>query len=117
MREWLFVASESVVVLIDAMALVAVLVGTVAAFGGGLWGMFASPDGHHRRRAWLRYTRWLVAGLTFQLAADIVETSVAPSWDDVGRLGAIALIRTFLEFFLERDLAEVRERDREAEPA
>jgi hypothetical protein len=43
----------------------------------------------------------------FQLAADIIETSIAPSWEDLGQLGAIAVIRTFLNFFLERDLAEL----------
>lgn len=53
------------------------------------------------------YGRWLVAGLTFQLAADIIGTSIAPSWQEVGQLGAIAVIRTFLNFFLERDLAEL----------
>jgi uncharacterized membrane protein len=59
----------------------------------------------------VRYGRWLVAGLTFQLAADIIGTSVAPSWQEVGQLGAIAVIRTFLNFFLERDLAELGNED------
>ncbi len=52
--------------------------------------------------------RWLVAGLTFQLAADVLETAVTTSWDEVARLAAIAAIRTFLNYFLERDLGEVR---------
>jgi uncharacterized membrane protein len=54
----------------------------------------------------------LVAGLTFQLAADIIETSITPEWDDIGRLAVIAILRTFLNFFLERDLADVRDRQR-----
>src|SRR6266851_7670421 len=66
--------------------------------------MYASATGHEKRDVWLRYGRWLVAGLTFQLAADIIETSIAPSWKDIGQVAAIALIRTFLNFFLERDL-------------
>lgn len=53
---------------------------------------------------WLGYARWLVAGLTFQLAADIVSTSFAPTWDDVGRLAAVAAIRTFLSYFLDREM-------------
>ena len=32
----------------------------------------------------------------------------APSWDDIGRLAAIAFIRTFLNFFLERDIRETQ---------
>ena len=59
-----------------------------------------------RRRTWLRYARWLVAALTFQLAADIIETSVTTDWQTIGRLGAIAVIRTFLNYFLERDVEE-----------
>ena len=66
-----------------------------------------------RRDVWLRYARWLVAALTFQLGADIVETSITHHWEAVARLGAVAVIRTFLNFFLDRDLAELQERHRE----
>jgi len=54
--------------------------------------------------------RWLAAALTFQLAGDIVHTAVTPTWDDIGRLAAIAVIRTFLTYFLERDIRNLRER-------
>jgi len=47
---------------------------------------------------------WLVVALGFTLAADVVRTSIAPSWADIGRLGAITVIRTFLNIFLGRDL-------------
>jgi len=57
------------------------------------------------RVVWLRYAHVLVAGLTFQLAADVVGTTVAPSWEEVGRLAAVAGIRTFLSFFLDREVA------------
>jgi uncharacterized membrane protein len=117
MTEWLFVATDYAIVVIDALALVIVLVGTVEAFIGGLRLMFSSPSGHEKRDVWLRYGRWLVAGLTFQLAADIIETSITTSWEAVGRIAAIAVIRTFLNFFLERDLAEVRERQETRGPA
>jgi uncharacterized membrane protein len=52
----------------------------------------------------------VVAGLTFQLAADVLETAITTSWDEVARLAAIAAIRTFLNYFLERDLSEIRVR-------
>lgn len=60
--------------------------------------------------AWLDFGRWLIAGLTFQLAADIVHTTVAPSWEEIGRVAAIAAIRTLLTLALERDLGEARAR-------
>ena len=56
------------------MALIVIFIGTVEAFFAGTKAMLSSPSGHEQRDVWLRYARWLVAGLTFQLAADIIET-------------------------------------------
>jgi uncharacterized membrane protein len=64
-----------------------------------------------RRQAWLSLARWLLLGLEFMLAADIVRSAIAPDWDDIGQLAAIAVIRTFLNYFLERDVTDVRETD------
>ena len=114
MKEWLIFATENAIVLIDILALIIVLIGTVEAFFGGLRAMLSSPTGHERRDIWLRYARWLVAGLTFQLAADIIETSITTEWEAVGRIAVIAVIRTFLNYFLDRDLEEVRKRQHEA---
>jgi uncharacterized membrane protein len=113
-KQWLVFATENAIVIIDAMALVIIVVGTIEAFFGGLRAMFSSPTGHERRDIWLRYARWLVAGLTFQLAADIIETSITTEWQAVGRIGAVAVIRTFLNYFLDRDLEDVRRRQRES---
>ena len=110
MKAWLTIATQYSILLIDAMALVLIVMGTIEAFFGGIRLMLSSPTSHEKRDVWLRYARWLVAGLTFQLAADVIETSIAPTWDDIGRLAAIAVIRTFLNYFLERDLGEMRER-------
>ena len=67
-----------------------------------------------RRAVWLHFARWLLIGLEFALAADIVATTVAPTWDDLGQLAAIAAIRTFLNIFLERDIHDVRDMNYEA---
>ena len=109
-REWLVLATNLAVDAIDWLALVLIVVGAIEAFFLGLWTMFSSSEGHHEREVWLRLGRWLVAGLTFQLAADVLETAITTSWDEVARLAAIAAIRTFLNYFLERDLGEIRTR-------
>jgi len=57
-----------------------------------------------RREVWTRFAGWIVLALEFALAADIVRTAIAPTWDDIGRLAAIAVIRTGLNLFLERDI-------------
>lgn len=111
MKEWLDFATAVSATIIDAIALLMVIVGTIETTIGGFRLMFSSPTGHEKRAVWLRYARWLVAALTFQLAADIIETSIAPTWDDVGRLAVIAVIRTLLNYFLERDLEDIRDRE------
>jgi len=117
MRDLLVVATEYAVILIDGIALFIIVVATLQAFIAGLPAIFSPLAGTDRRDIWLRYARWLVAGLSFQLAADIIESATTTSWDSIGRLAAIAVIRTFLNYFLDRDLEAVRERQREAERA
>ena len=46
----------------------------------------------------------LTLALELLLAADILRTAVAPTWDDIGKLAAIAAIRTILNYFLEKEL-------------
>ena len=49
--------------------------------------------------------RSLALSLEFLLGADILRTAVEPSWEEIGRLAAIAAIRTALNFFLQREIA------------
>ena len=68
-----------------------------------------------KRVIWVRFASWILLSLEFALAADIVQTAIAPTWDDIGQLAAIAAVRTFLNYFLERDV-EAFERQPEAPP-
>jgi uncharacterized membrane protein len=116
MKEWLVFLSEQAITLIDAVALVVILIGTFEVVVAIARLAFGPRSNHVMRDVWLRYARWLVAALTFQLAADIVETSISSSWETIARVGAIAVIRTFLNYFLDRDLAEIRERQKVGSP-
>lgn len=109
MKEWLFFLSEHAILLIEAIALVVIVYGAVEAFIGAVRVLFVDTSERERRHIWLRFARWLVAGLTFQLAADIIETSITTDWNALGHIAAIAAIRTFLNYFLDRDLTEQRE--------
>ena len=64
---------------------------------------------HKRRQVFLRFGVWLLLALEFELAADIVRSAISPTWSDIGQLGAIAAIRTVLNYFLERDIREFAE--------
>ena len=65
----------------------------------------------------LMFSRYLSLALEFQLASDILSTAVAPSWDEIGKLGATAVIRTALNYFLSREIQEDREREQPEEIA
>ncbi len=54
----------------------------------------------------LRLGRWLALALEFELAADILRTAVAPTWSEIGQLAAIIVLRTALNYFLQREIAE-----------
>ncbi len=60
-------------------------------------------------RVRLLLARYLALALEFQLAADILSTAIAPSWDQIGKLATIAVIRTALNFFLSREMKEEKE--------
>lgn len=52
--------------------------------------------------------RFLALGLEFQLASDLLRTAVAPTFDEIGKLAAVAAIRTALNFFLSREIRAER---------
>ncbi len=116
MREWLEFVSERAIVVIDAIALLVILIGTLEVSINVARAAIRPLGDELARDTWLRYSRWLVAALTFQLAADIIETSITTSWQAIGRVAAIALIRTFLNYFLEKDVTG-QQRERVAELA
>ena len=99
--------------LVEAMAVLTVAYGSVEAFIK-LLPVVARPGTSHgeRKAIWRRYGVWLLLGLEFELAADIIGSVVSPTWMDIGKLGAIAVIRTFLNYFLEKDLRALRPRAR-----
>ena len=57
----------------------------------------------------LTFAKYLSLALEFQLGADILGTTLAPTWEQIGMLGAIAVIRTTLNYFLGREMKEEKE--------
>jgi uncharacterized membrane protein len=104
---WLKLAVELVGAMVIGMGCGAAVLALVRRWGDG-------PAAYASVR--LLLARYLALGLEFQLAADILVTAVAPSWDEIGKLAAIAAIRTLLNFFLAREMKEERAEEQE-EPA
>ena len=104
--EALFVqAAQYVVVGMEAGSAALIAAGAIQA----LYRVFTAPFGPRsparaKRDVWLHFGMWLLLGLEFELGADIIMTAIAPTWSDIGQLGAIAVIRVFLNYFLGQDL-------------
>ena len=109
MREALATLTGQVILLIDVVAMVVIVGGTIQAIVGMLKVTFTRATPHARRAVWIQYARWLIAGLTFQLAADLVHITIARGWEPLGRAVIIGVLRTFLSYFLGRDLREAKE--------
>ena len=67
----------------------------------------SNSEGYSKIR--LTLSRFLVLALEFQVGADILSTAIAPSWTQIGKLGAIVVIRTALNYFLTKEMREERE--------
>jgi uncharacterized membrane protein len=56
----------------------------------------------------VRFGSSVSVALELLLGADVLATAVAPSWDDIGKLAAIAVLRTALNYFLGKELKEIK---------
>lgn len=108
MEEQFRILAQTVALGLEIVVVITVLIGAIEA----VWIIARSlvrGEEHGLRHAWLRFANWVLISLEFALGADLIDTAIAPTWDDVGMLGVIAAIRTVLGYFLGRDLAEARE--------
>ncbi|HMK45959.1 MAG TPA: DUF1622 domain-containing protein [Methanocella sp.] len=98
--QWLKLAAEVLSVLIIASGILFSLYNLVRPLR---W-----PDIRTYNLVRLGFSRYLVLALEFQLAADLLGTSISPTWDQLGKLAVVAAIRTFLNFFLQYELKQER---------
>jgi uncharacterized membrane protein len=108
MEELFHEVAAAVALALESIAVVLIACGSVHALAGVVSALASSDVQAGGRRVFLRLGRWLLLAIEFTLAADVVRTAISPSWDDIGQLAAVAVIRTFLNFFLERDLEKMR---------
>lgn len=89
---------------VEAAAALLIAVGAIEALVLAVRAIFDRRTPGLRKTARLQLGTWLLLALEFSLAADIVKSAISPTWTAIGQLGAIAVIRTFLNYFLERDV-------------
>jgi uncharacterized membrane protein len=94
---------------IEVAAVFFIVVGASRASYQSFLGLIRGAALKERKRIWVQFATWLLLGLELELAADIIRSVVAPTWQDIGKLAAIAAVRTLLNYFLGRDIAELDE--------
>jgi len=95
------VLSRGVEVAAALIIAIAAIEATVKAFS-----LFVRRSAPPEAKTEVRLTlgRWLGVALEFELAADILRTAVAPTWNEIGQLAAIAALRTALNYFLGKEI-------------
>jgi uncharacterized membrane protein len=94
-----------IALIVECGAVIVVSLGAAQAMAGVL-GVFLGRNASELagREIWLRFATWILLALEFALAADILRTAVAPTWEDISKLAVIAAIRTMLNYFLAKDI-------------
>jgi uncharacterized membrane protein len=106
--------AHAVASICETLSITILLVAAVTAAGRLVWHWRGYSDMNLKKEIWLHFAASLVLALEFALAADIADTAIAPDWDQLGQLAAIAAIRTFLNLFLERDIEALTKAREEA---
>lgn len=96
--EWLRLAVETLGAVVIGVGILLAIV--------GLLRHATSQRGRSFTPIRLAFARYLTLALELQLAADILSTSIAPTWDRIGKLAAIAVIRTALNYFLSKEVQQ-----------
>ena len=111
-EEWVINAVQWLKLGVEATGAIVITIGT-------LLGIYRFVVALARREAAdftairLVVARYLALALEFQLGADILSTAVAPEWQQIGKLGAVAVIRTALNYFLSREMREEQKTSKE----
>lgn len=111
MEEFLKVYAAYLALGLEVTASILIGIGAVNA----VLGLILSPKSDplrplkNKKEIWVHFGMWLLLGLEFELGADIIRSAISPTWEQLGQLGAIAVIRTFLNYFLEKDIEKYAE--------
>lgn len=104
MKEWAELLTKtlsSFIEILSAVVIAIALIRFVVLYSKNMLQPMAERNNQHIR---IQFGSSLTIALELLLAADILATAIAPTWDDIGKLAAIAVLRTSLNYFLEREL-------------
>ena len=109
---WLASGSEAAAALVIGLATIEATLRAVWLFAAAVRRQPPDQQVHQdeKKQVRLRLGRWLAVALEFELAADVLRTAVAPTWREIGQLAAIIVLRTLLNFFLQKEIDKAEAR-------
>lgn len=108
-EELLSEAVDFLVRLVESVGAIVIFTGAAIAFVHFLVVAVTTRQAEGFVEVRLDLGRFLALGLEFQLAGDILRSAIAPTFQEIGQLAAVAAIRTALNYFLGREIKEERE--------
>jgi uncharacterized membrane protein len=94
--------------LVEAVGALVIFIGAVIAAVAFVRAALSRQSTEEFGRVRLRLGRYLALDLEFQLASDVLSTAIAPTFEEIGKLAAIATIRTLLNYFLGKEIEKER---------
>jgi uncharacterized membrane protein len=99
---------DLLVLVVEACGAIVIIIGALWTFARFVWVGLRERNAAACSRIRVSLGRFLALGLEFQLASDILRTAVAPGFRELGQLAVVATIRTALNYFLAKEIAEER---------
>ena len=97
---------DLLVLVVEACGAIVIIIGALWTFARFVWVGLRERNAAACSRIRVSLGRFLALGLEFQLASDILRTAVAPGFRELGQLAVVATIRTALNYFLAKEIAE-----------
>ena len=113
-EEVLLPLAKATTLLLESLSVLTVLSGLLAISRDALPHLGRRLPQRPSNKARLTFGSWLALALEFQLGADIVFTTISPSGQHLVQLGVVAVIRTFLNVFLAREISAEEAMERHA---
>jgi uncharacterized membrane protein len=96
---------------VEILAAFIIGIAVIKALFSYLFSIYPSKKTVSKEAIRVQFGSSVAVALELLLGADVLATAVAPSWDDIGKLAAIAVLRTALNYFLSKELKEIKHLD------
>jgi uncharacterized membrane protein len=104
MKEWAEIITKHLSSFVEILAAIVIAIALLQFLYQYIRNLFQPNIETINQSIRIRFGSSLAIALELLLAADILATAIAPTWDEIGKLAAIATLRTALNYFLEREL-------------